>query len=359
MTALNQLEPGGLIAAFGRHPPAGFATKELLPGVPAFDTRFDVLTTASSAMRARVRALPFYRRWQNLTRPRTLFVGTTVSEYVLLDEDMPADRFIAMLKEVVAPRYPILIIKDIPHNSPILGASANDQADARVKAARAAGFVIVQGQALAYVPIDFDSIDSYLSRLSAARRKNIRRKLRSRSELDIEVVPTGAACFEDDALRERLYALYLNVYRQSDVQFDLLSAEFFAKLLRARDDGGVVFVYRHSGELIGYNLCYVRDGRLIDKYIGLAYPQARNANLYFVSWIQNLEYALKNRLDTYVAGWTDPQVKAELGAHFTYTRHAVHVRNRLLRTILRMTSPQFEADRAWGDASGVPQTRHP
>ena len=350
MTALNQLEPDGLIAAFGRHPPAGFATTELLTGVPAFHTRFDLLTTTSSTLRAHVRALPLYRHWQHLTRPRTLFVGTTVSEYVLLDPDIPAARFIGMLKEDIAPRYPILIIKDIPQTSSLLGAFANDYADAVVNAALAAGFVIVQGQALAYVPIDFDSIDTYLSRLSAARRKNIKRKLRSRSKLDIEVVPTGAACFDDAAVRARFYALYLNVYQQSELQFDLLSAEFFASLLQARNDGGVVFVYRHAGELIGYNLCYVREGRLVDKYIGLAYPQARSLNLYFVSWIQNLEYALANDLDTYVAGWTDPQVKSELGARFTFTRHAVHVRNRLLRAILRLTSTRFEADRAWQDA---------
>ena len=72
-------------------------------------------------------------------------------------------------------------------------------------------------------------------------------------------------------------------------------------------------------------------------------------NLYFVSWINNLEYAQRNGLKTYIAGWTDPQVKLELGARFTFTRHAVYVRNPILRAILRVISTQFESDRSWRD----------
>ena len=35
-------------------------------------------------------------------------------------------------------------------------------------------------------------------------------------------------------------------------------------------------------------------------------------NLYFVSWMVNLEYALERGLRHYIAGWTDPGVKALL-----------------------------------------------
>jgi predicted N-acyltransferase len=82
----------------------------------------------------------------------------------------------------------------------------------------------------------------------------------------------------------------------------------------------------------------------VDKYIGLVYPEARNFNLYFVSWFQNLEYALKRGLKTYIAGWTDPKVKASLGAKFTMTRHAVYVRNWLLRSLISRFKHVFESD---------------
>lgn len=83
---------------------------------------------------------------------------------------------------------------------------------------------------------------------------------------------------------EELYGLYLGVYAQSEIHFDLLTRDFFAGLLQSREIGGVVFCYRHDGELVGYNICLEHGGMLIDKYIGLRYPQARELDLYFVSW---------------------------------------------------------------------------
>jgi len=97
---------------------------------------------------------------------------------------------------------------------------------------------------------------------------------------------------------------------------------------------------------VGWNLCFVHGGKLIDKYIGFAYPQARQHNLYFVSWMVNLEYAVAHGLQFYVAGWTDPEVKAQLGARFTFTRHAVYIRNPLLRALGRRCAHWFESDSA-------------
>lgn len=74
------------------------------------------------------------------------------------------------------------------------------------------------------------------------------------------------------------------------------------------------------------------------------YPAAREHNLYFVSWFVNLQYALAHKLTHYVAGWTDPQVKKSLGAQFVFTSHAVHVRNPLVRNLLRPFKSLFESD---------------
>jgi hypothetical protein len=346
----NLLEPRGLVDHFLQHPPLGFMASTSVHGVPVFEARFDLLTTADQPLRRNVQSLPFYSRWSRWLRPKTCFVGTTVTEFALLPDNVSAHDWVAALKSAYARAFPFLIVKDVPHDCPLLDAASNAANDAALAALGEAGFVVLEGQALAYVPINFDSVDAYLSRLSPGRRKNIRRKLRSRADLDVEVVSTGAPCFEDPSTLALFYRLYLNVYEQSELHFDLLSESFFQALLQAGDDGGVVFLYRQGGELIGYNICYVSQGRLIDKYIGLVYPQARHVNLYVVSWFQNLEYALSQGLTHYVAGWTDPQVKAELGASFTMTRHAVYVRSPLLRALLVRLARHFESDRAWRDA---------
>ena len=159
---------------------------------------------------------------------------------------------------------------------------------------------------------------------------------------------TGAA-FADQARIDECYALYLTVFAQSEIHFDCLSREFFASVLRDAASGGIVFEYRHADRLIGYNLCFVHDGKLIDKYVGFRYPEARDCNLYFISWLVNLEYALAHGLSHYVAGWTDPQIKAYLGASFTFTRHAVYVRNPLLRRLARRFGGYLEGDRQWSE----------
>src|SRR6185437_11382648 len=170
-------------------------------------------------------------------------------------------------------------------------------------------FVLLEGQALAYVPIDYGSDDEYLAKISYIRRKKLRRKLRSRAPLEIEVVRTGDARFLDEATLAAYYALFDAVYAQSEIHFDRLSADYFRRLLQDAESGGVLFVYRHVGKMVGWNLCYEHDGKLIDKYVGFAYPAAREHNLYFVSWMHNLGYARERGLTHYVAGWTDPEVK--------------------------------------------------
>ena len=328
-----------------QQPPRGFTVEFSPQGMPTFLAPFDLLTTADDALRRRITGLPGYRRWGRLLRWRTRFAGTTVSEYAPLPSAVTPMALAQGLKRDYGHECRLLIVKDIAQDSPLLDAAANAHATAFAAACETQGYVLLEGQALAWVAIDFASGDEYLQRLSSGRRKNIRRKLRSRADLDIEDVPAGNACFHDEATLAEFQALFDNVYAQSEIHFDRLEPAFFRALLQDANSGGVVFTYRHAGELIGWNLCYEHASKLIDKYVGFAYPQAREHNLYFVSWMQNLDYARQRGLTHYVAGWTDPQVKAFLGARMTFTRHAVYARNPLLRALLRRIAGHFENDR--------------
>ncbi|KQP48560.1 GNAT family N-acetyltransferase [Pseudorhodoferax sp. Leaf274] len=364
MDCRNLVEPGALVAHFQAHPPEGFAPVAGL-AAPAFEAPFDLLTTADDAFKARLRRLPLYQHWSRWLRVRTGFVGTTVTEYAPLPgaaaapaaSDPPGTQrsaagFAREVRRVLGGRFRLAIVKDIPQDSPLLSDADNAYARALAQACADEGFLLVEGQALAYVPIDFASIDAYLARLSPSRRQNLRRKLRSRAEVAVQVLPTGSPALDDGRIAA-YYALYEGVYAQSEVHFDRLTPAFFSALLRDAEAGGVVFEYRRrsTGALLGWNLCYRHQGRLVDKYIGLAYPDARALNLYFVSWVENLEYALREGLTHYVAGWTDPEVKRSLGARFTFTRHAVYVRQPVLRALARRLVRHFESDRQWHEAT--------
>ena len=198
-----------------------------------------------------------------------------------------------------------------------------------------------------FLPIDFADINEYLGRLSYQRRKNFRRKLKSQQYVEINCLHSGDGCFFDAAVLEQFYQLYLNVYQQSDIHFDLLTKPFFTELLQDVKNQARIFTYYHHEQLVGYNICFIVNNMLVDKYIGFDYPLARDLNLYFLSWFYNLDYARQQGLDYYVAGWTDPEVKSSLGAKFTFTKHMVYVRNPLLRNILKKISSRFEQDKNW------------
>lgn len=350
---LNSLEPPQLVESFLEYPPEGFAPlgKDTLGSTtPGFVTAFNTLTTLDDSARWLATLsdrLPLLKR---ILTQRTVFAGTTVSEYAIYPHMGDFTPWLQRLAGATREQQAhLLIIKDIPLQSPLLSDLENQAAGRLLIACRQLGFQIVSGQALAYVPLDFRSGQEYLDRLSYRRRKDLRRKLKAARRITVERLPTGHRAFEDESFLAQLFQLYIKVYDQSNLHFDRLTYTFFASVFRDAAAPGVVFVYRHSGKMIGWNLCYEYRSNLVDKYIGLAYPDARQHNLYFVSWFQNLEYAVERGLNFYIAGWTDPQVKASLGAKFTFTQHAVYASNPLLRFLLLILRPWLESDRNWVD----------
>lgn len=347
---LNQLEPAILFHAFHSDPPEGFAPLEIggCGGkLPAFVTEFDLLTTADDTARKAVHILkkvvPFFNKI-NL-RPRTLFVGTTVSEYVLLPKDIQLSGLTGLLvSKMNDEKCSFIIVKDIPCDSPLLSDAENTLSKSLMFSLEESGFILMSGQVLAYVPITITSTEEYLLKFSKSRRKDFKRKLRSFSEISVEALRTGDDFFVD-ANVELLYQLFINTYNDSTVYFEKLTLSFFRKLLTDNGSDGIVFLYRHRECIIAFNLCFIFGRCLVDKYIGFRYPEARKHNLYFLSWFHNLDFCIKNNLETFIAGWTDPVIKVYLGAECIITHHAVYVKNPVLRFCLKRLRGFFESDK--------------
>ena len=240
---LNRVEPLSLIESFLEEPPLGFvrAGMEVDGGfLPCFVANFDLSTTLD----------PFFKKCFSLVcrilpKPRTLFVGTTVTEYAVFPHGVSADVLVRrILGKMGEDCCSLSVIKDLPLNSPLLSTAENAFAADLMAAAERYGFFVVCGEALAYVPIRFSSIDEYLAKFSRARRKDFKKKLRSRGSLCIEEISTGHHAFFSRANLELLYSLYLNVYHDSEIHFDLLTFDFFQRVFTGERGDGVVFVYR-------------------------------------------------------------------------------------------------------------------
>lgn len=341
----NKLEPDYLLACFLFYPPADFNASVNDLGLPIFSTRFDLTTTMDLDDRKRLQSLPFYKLWSRLLKFKTLFVGTTVSEFCPLPTPFNTAKAVQFLKTEARNQYSLVIVKDLPSPCPLISNEDAQKTTDFLENLTQSGFISVEGQALAYVPVDYTSREDFLSRFSKNRRKDFRRKMRVMDNLDIKVLTYKSPELSNNNILKQFYSLYLQVFQQSDIHFDCLSEEFFYKLLQTDDKSLRVIVYRDkNGNLLGYNICFVINDILVDKYIGFDYPAATDNNLYFVSWFFNLEYARENGLKYYVAGWTDPKIKAYLGAKFVYTRHAVYIRNPCLRWILKQFQHHFESD---------------
>ena len=185
----NLLEPEALVELFLRHPPQGFAAASEAD-LPVFGTDFDLLTTLEPAILAKIRRLPLFGLWSRLLRFPARFAGTTATEYAPLPKGLEPGALLDGFRERCAAGQSLLIVKDVPEVSPLLGAGDNEAAMRLARIAPDKGFIVVEGQALAYVPIDFSSTDESLSRLSKSRRKNLRRKLKSRAA-DVSIDAAG------------------------------------------------------------------------------------------------------------------------------------------------------------------------
>ncbi len=366
--SLFQIEPQALIDAVFQNPPEEF---QALPIVihdqilPAFLAEFDLLLTADEPVQHFVhkisRFLPAKMR-TNLLRPRTLFIGTTVSEFALFPEQSDYQQFPTVLLAKMADlQIKFLVVKDIAPAAPFFSPTENTVSAKLCQTLTAAGFTLLDGQAMAYIPIDFDSLDSFFSRFSASRRSDWRRKLKKRSATKRQILYTGDPLFQDNKMIDRFYQLYENVYNNSEIHFEKLTRAFFAKILTDKNSGGLVFAYSCQEEWIGYSLCYQYGDYLIDKYHGAQYPDYRHNNLYYISWFDTLQYALDHAVKTAVFGWTNPEIKAYLGASFLYTKHAVYIANPILRRILSHFAHTFESDRKtlanWYQQHGKPPAK--
>ena len=157
----------------------------------------------------------------------------------------------------------------------------------------------------------FKTEDAYLASLSPATRKDIRRKLKGASAIRIEERHDIAD------VEARIVALYDSTRGQSGFDygdFERLSPEYFRDVVSSLGDRAVTLLYWLDDQLIGFNLCFVEQGRMIDKFIGMQYPVAREHNLYVLSWMTNVRYCLAHGIALMQTGQTAYSSKLRFGS---------------------------------------------
>lgn len=180
----------------------------------------------------------------------------------------------------------------------------------------------------AVLHLPFRSVDDYLASLSAATRKDMRRKLQRAGSVEIET-RTDISDIADE-----IYALYEETRGSSASDygdFEKLPPTYFTSVMSALSPRAVCVLYRVSGVLAAFNLLLIEHDRVIDKFLGMRYPLARNANLYFISWMHNVRYCVENGKSYLQTGQGTFANKLRLGSqleplhiYFRHRRKVVH-----------------------------------
>lgn len=199
------------------------------------------------------------------------------------------------------------------------------------------GYRPVAGLPTAWLNIDFDSVGAYLARLSPSARKDMRRKLRSRDQVEVEIRR------DLDDVIDQVMVLYAATHARAEMQLETLTADYFRKVLRAMGERSLCVLYRCGGRLLGFNLLLQGDGLLLDKFFCMS-DEARVYNLYFLSWFENIGYCLSHGIRRYQSGQAAYEAKLRLGSRLSRTQMYFRHRNPVLNSALRLASPMFAAD---------------
>ena len=202
-----------------------------------------------------------------------------------------------------------------------------------------------QIRSLPVATLDLDGmadVEAYLASLSSATRKDVRRKLKGAGGVRIE------RRTNIDDLADQIDALYEATRQQSNLDygdFEALPPGYFRSVSQCAGDGAQFILYWIGDELAAFNLLLVGRDTVVDKFLGMRYPLARNHNLYVVSWIENVRFCLERGRRWLQSGQTAYSSKLRLGSSLTPSSVFVRHRNPMINRLIRFAAPLAAFDR--------------
>lgn len=205
---------------------------------------------------------------------------------------------------------------------------------------------------VAVLDLPYASVEDYLASLSAATRKDIRRKLRN-AGIRVEWRHDLAG------LEDAVATLYESTRERSRLdygEFETLPDGYFPAVVNALGGRARIALYYAEGELCAFNLVFFEKKRLIDKFFGVRYPLGREHNIYAVSWIENVKQCLARGISILQTGQTAYGPKLRFGSRlepsYIYFKHRSALPYAILKTVNRFIKadrldPDLRAARAF------------
>jgi predicted N-acyltransferase len=190
------------------------------------------------------------------------------------------------------------------------------------------GYTRIPSMPLTRLELNYANFDEYFATLGKATRKNLRRKFRDAEragKIDLEIV-TDITPHVDE-----IYPLYRQVHERSALKFETLTKDYFCRLSREMPDRAKFFIWRQSGKIIAFSLCFVHGDTIYDEYLGMDYRVALDLHLYFYTLRDIISWAIEQRLRCYCSTPLnyDPKLhlKCDLVPLDLYVRHTLPLLN--------------------------------
>jgi hypothetical protein len=272
--------------------------------LPLFECLYDVSTFAKGWTKTSLKAVA--RLIPSIFHPRVLGVGLLEGGWseIGTDPQIDADTLEASWKmalgvlQVLATelKSDVVVFYNFNHHAKLPGEVLNK-------------FNRVPWLPCARLPITFNSLEEYLSRLSRAARKDLRRKMRVSHE--VRVVRSR----DISPYLERIYRLYLATVERGPTAFGVHNRLFLEKICE-RVPGAEYTLYFVQEELVAFNLLVVKEEVMVDIFFCMDYELGRKYNLYVLSWLENLRTCVEQKIPFYQAGQGAEKTKAHMGSTF-------------------------------------------
>ncbi len=266
---------------------------------PLFFVKQDLLAGLPQGVRSLFNGVR--KAWPNFLKLPMMMIGCATGEGDL-DHDQP---WIAEALHAALETYRrqakalVILLKDFPASYRALLANFSNN-----------GFQRAPSMPGADLALDFANFEEFMTeRLSKVFRKNLRRKLRASeggAPITMEVLTDASA------IAGELHPLYLQTFERSTFSFEKLTEDYLRLLGQRMPDRTRFFIWRQNGRIIAFNLSLVHGTTLYDLNVGMDYAVALDLSLYFLTWRDMIEWALKNGIKTYHTGPLNYDPKAHL-----------------------------------------------
>ena len=202
------------------------------------------------------------------------------------------------------------------------------------------GYARIASMPMTTLSLRYRDFDEYVSTLSKATRKDLRRKFRrvaKATPIELEVLHDVTAHVDE------IYPLYLQVHERSPLKFERLTKAYFAQLGRQMGDRARFFLWRQEGKVIAFSVALVHDGTFYDDYLGLDYRVALDLHLYFITFRDVVSWALAHGLQRYCSSPLNYEPKLHLGCNLMpldlYVMHTAPLLNPVVQRALAFAGP--------------------